>query len=110
MQSGESTARLSERWWKHRSEAFGVEGKQKVYSFGDRGGWVHATRGRRTGTACIIARVAFISDPGKTAARTSEHYDTGISYRDCSGKRSIDAVAAWLEGAKLVEPIYNRAR
>ena len=41
--------------------------------------------------------------------RTEEHYDTSVSFRDCSGKRTLDDVAKWLEGAKLVEPPYNRA-
>ena len=39
-----------------------------------------------------------------------EVYDTAMNYRDCSGKRGIHAVVKWLEGAKHVEPHYNRVR
>ena len=33
-----------------------------------------------------------------------------MSYRDCSGKRTLDDVVTWLESAKIVEPSYNRVR
>ena len=39
---------------------------------------------------------------------TFEAYDTGASFRDCSGKRSLDDVVKWIESVKIVEPPYNR--
>ena len=110
MQSGEGADRLADRFWKHRGEPFATEEKRKIYTFGERAGWVYATLGRDNGRVCIFARIGLLSDWSKMSTRTREHYDTGISYRDCSGKRSLDAVATWLNGAKLVSSTYNRTR
>ena len=63
-----------------------------------------------TGGRCIIARIGFLSDPAKGGRATYEVYDSGMSYRDCSGKRTLDDVVTWLESAKIVEPSYNRVR
>ena len=71
---------------------------------------VGAVRGARTGTSCIVSQFGFLTDWAKMGHRTDERYDTIINFRDCSGKRSLDQVAEWLEGAKIVEPPYNRVR
>ncbi len=108
--SGHYADRLAAGWWQHRSEPFAIRDRRKIYSYGDRAGWVYATRGRTSGTSCIIARVGFLSDWAKIGQRTEEHFDTSMSYRDCSGKRSFDDVVTWVNGAKIVEPPYNRVR
>ncbi len=97
------------RFGRSRGEAFEAEERRKIYSYGERAGWVYAVRGRHTGEACILARFGLLSDWAKIGQRTDEHYDTAVSFRDCSGKRSLDDVANWVESAKLVEPVYNRA-
>ena len=108
--SGEYVDRLSEAFWKYRSEPFAIRNKRKIYSYGERAGWVYATRGRTSGTSCIIASFGFLSDWAKMGQRTEEHYDTSVRFRDCSRNRSLDDVAKWAEGAKIVEPPYNRVR
>ena len=108
--SGEYADRLAEAWWKHRGESFEVLDRRKVYSYGERAGWVYATRGRASGTSCIIASFGLLSDWAKMGQRTEEHFDTGVRIRDCAGKRSLTEVAGWVEGAKIVEPPYNRVR
>ena len=108
--AGESTRKTAEGFWKRAKESFEIEDKRKVYAFSERGGWVYATRGRTNGRRCILARMGFLSDPAKAAQSTYEVYDSGISYRDCSGKRTLDDVVTWLNGAKIVEPNYNRVR
>ena len=80
----------------------------EIHTSRRRGGWVHATRGRYYGRLCFIARVGFLSRRSKVNRRPHVYYDTLISFRDCSGERSLADVATWLEGAKIVEPSYNR--
>ena len=108
--SGDYADRLTEAWWQHRGEPFEVRDKRKIYSYGERAGWVYATRGRRSGTSCIIASFGLLSDWAKIGQRTEEHFDTSVRLRDCAGKRSLTEVADWVESAKIVEPPYNRAR
>lgn len=108
LKSREYPQKLLDRFSKSRGEAFVAEERRKVYRFSERAGWVVAGRGRNTGDVCIVARIGFLSDPAKTGARVDEHYDTSFSFTDCSGKRSIDDVVNWIEGAKIVEPSYNR--
>ena len=108
MKSGEAADKLLDSFGRNRGQTYAVEEKRKIYAFGDRAGWAYAMLGRHTSEACIIARLGFLADWGKMGHRAGEHYDTSLSFRDCSDKRSLDDVAARLEGAKFVEPPYNR--
>ena len=101
---------LLDKFGQRRGQVFEAEQRRKIYTFGERGGWVYAIRGKRTGEACVVARFGFLSDWGKMGHRTGERYDTSVSFRDCSGKRSFEDVVKWVEGAKIVEPLYNRVR
>lgn len=101
---------LLEKFGQRRGEVFEAEQRRKIYSYGERGGLVLAIRGRRTGMSCVVSRFGFLSDWAKMGQRTEERYDTLISFRDCSGKRSFEDVVKWVEGAKIVEPPYNRVR
>ena len=94
-------------FWQAIGEDFKVEQRQKIYRYGERAGWVYEMRGKRTGTVCIVAQFGFLS-PGKQV--TDERYDTAVSLYDCSGKRSFQDVADWINDAKIVEPPYNRVR
>lgn len=111
-QSVAFTRKLAERHWKRRVpvERFTIEEERKIHSSYERGGWVLATRGKNSGVLCIIARLAFLSEGAGSGSFTHEAYNTGVSYRDYSGKRSFDDVVTWLKGVKLVEPPYNRVR
>lgn len=110
-QSFKFAEEMAERYWNRLNEPFGVEDKRKIYISRKRGGWALATRGRHTGRLCFFARLAFLSQPTKSRMSSSqERYDTGIHLRDCSGKRSLDDVATWLEGAYLVGSGHNRVR
>ena len=100
--------KTAERYWRGAGEPFGVEESVEIHTSRRRGGWVHATRGRNYGRLCFIARVGFLSRRWKVNRRPHEYYDTLIFFRDCSGKRSLADVVTWLEGAKIVEPSYNR--
>lgn len=110
MQSGEAADKLLDLFGRNRGETFKVQEKRKLYQFGERAGWAYTVSGRHTRQTCIISRLAFLTDWGKIGQRTGERYDTSFAFRDCSGKRTIDDVVTWLEGAKLVEPPYNRIR
>ena len=106
--SGRFARKAAERYWGGVGEPFDVEESVEIHTSRRRGGWVHATRGRDYGRLCFIARVGFLSKRWKVSRRPYEYYDTGIAFRDCSGKRSVADVVTWLEGAKIVEPPYNR--
>ena len=58
---------------------------------------------------CFLARVGFLGDTNKPTP-VGEYYDTVVRFRDCSGKRSMDDVEAFLNGMKIVEPEYNLTR
>ena len=109
-QSGEFARRFAEGYWKRRGDAFSVDASRRIYRFGERGGMVLSTRGQRSGTVCIVSRLAFLSDEAKSAEFTHEVYDTAVFFRDCAAGRTLGDVAAWLEGVKIVEPPYNRVR
>ena len=100
--------KTAERYWRGAGEPFDVEESAEIHTSRRRGGWVHATRGRNYGRLCFIARVGFLSRRWKVSHRPYEYYDTLIFFRDCSGERSLADVVTWLEGAKIVEPLYNR--
>lgn len=106
------TRKYAEGYWKRRVpvEPFSVEEERKIYAFRERGGRLLATRGKNSGTLCIVARLGFLSDEHKFGAALRDIYDTALSMYDCSGKRSLDDVVKWLEGVKIVEPPYNRVR
>jgi len=108
MKSGEAVDKVLDIFGRNQGQTYAVEEQRKIYEFGERAGRVYAVRGRHTNETCIVARLGFLTDWGKMGHRTGEHYDTSLSFRDCSDKRSIDDVAKWLEGAKIVEPAYNR--
>ena len=100
--------KAAERYWRGAGEPFGIEESVEIHTSRRRGGWVHATRGRNYGRLCFIARAGFLSRRWKVNRRPHEYYDTLIFFRDCSGERSLADVVTWLEGAKIVEPPYNR--
>ncbi|MDE0173214.1 MAG: hypothetical protein OYH76_05240 [Defluviicoccus sp.] len=102
--------RRLDRFGQRHGQVFEVVENRKIYRYGERGGWVYAIRGRRTGETCIVSRFGFLSDWAKIGQRTGEHYDTSITFRDCSGKRSLDDVVKWVNSAKIVELPYNRVR
>lgn len=108
MQSREEADRAVERRAERRRLVTSVEQRRKIYAFGERGGWVYAVRVQGTGQLCIAGRFGFLSDWGKMGHRTGERYDTSVIFNDCSGKRSLDDMVAWANGAKIVEPPYNR--
>ena len=106
--SARNAREAAESHWRAAGEPFDVEESVEIHTSRRRGGWVHATRGRYYGRLCFIARVGFLSRRSKVNRRPHVYYDTLISFRDCSGERSLADVATWLEGAKIVEPSYNR--
>lgn len=109
LQSGEHTRKVAERHWQRNArEGFAVEDRRKIYRFGERAGGLLSTRGTIGGKKCLLGSVGFLSDEHKAAWRTHEVYDVIVHLRDCSGDRTIDAVAEWLEGVRIVEPSYNR--
>ena len=74
-------------WFGHEFSHGGGEGGQH--------GGVHAELGDGA------RPLGFLSDG--TKARTSgEHYDTIVHFRDCTGRRSMEEVEAFLRGLKLV--------
>ena len=80
---------------------------RKIYNHGKRGGWLHVVRD--PDRACIFARVGFLEDSGnKSSVVTDELYDTLVTFRDCSGKRSADDIETFLNGIKIIPPEYNR--
>ena len=102
-------------YWAQSKEPFGYVESRKVYAYSDRAGWIHVTRGQNTNRSCFIAKLGFLSETGAGAAHgpgelTGEYYDTLITLFDCSGKRTLDQVAAWLRAAKIVDSDYNRGR
>ena len=107
MKSRDRMEELVEQFVRPRGSAFTIEQDRKIYRYGDRGGWFFETRGKTVPTVCIVGRFGFISRGKQT---TDERYDTSVSFRDCSGKRSLDDVLGWVKGAKIVEPPYNRVR
>ena len=60
------------------------------------------------GQTCLIDGMVLLSASKRMGFKTAQSYDTGVSYRDCTGECSLDDVATWLEGAKVVPPDYNR--
>ena len=108
-QDPETTKKLTARYCQRAKKTCEIVDTRKVHAYGERSGWVRLIRIRETGRRCIGARVAFLS-ADKFHTLPEERYDTGITYRDCSGKRTLDDVVQWLEGAKIVEPSYNRVR
>lgn len=110
IKSGEAIDKLLDLFGRNRGQTYAVEERRKIHAFGERAGWAYEVRGRHTSETCIIARLGFLTDWGKMGHRSGERYDTSFSFRDCSSKRSLDDVVAWLESAKIVEPPYNRVR
>ena len=110
LKSREYADGLLDRWGQRRGQVFEAVERRKIYRYGERAGWVYAVRGKRTGESCIVSRFGFLSDWAKMGHLTDERYDTTVNYRDCSGKRSFDDVVTWVNGAKIVEPPYNRVR
>ena len=88
----------------HERDEATFEESRKVYSYGRRGGWVHAVEiGPRK--SCVFGMMGLLSR-GKSAP--TEQYDTIISIKDCSGNRSIKHYEAFLKDLKMVPPEYNR--
>ena len=75
--------------------------KGRIRKYGSRGGWVGRAKEKATGADCVVARLAFLSRAGKNR-RTDEHYDTVVSFNDCSGKRSVEEVRDFLNGLRIV--------
>ena len=74
--------------------------KKRIYTRGIRGGWLTAVPASFY-RDCILAMVGFLSRPEKNRA-FDEHYDTVVSFRDCSGKRSMEEVRDFLNGLRIV--------
>ena len=73
----------------------------RILEKGKRSGWVlEASAG---GENCLFGLTGFLGDAGKTKASDEDRYDTVVWLRDCSGNRSFDVVAAFLEKLELVE-------
>ena len=94
------------RYYKKRNQKI-VRGEEREISSGDRGGWMTSVVVQNTGQTCILARVGFLGDTAKGGSLPGVYYDTIVRLRNCSGKRSMDDVEAFLKGMKLVEPEYN---
>ena len=75
--------------------------KGRIRKYGSRGGWVGPAMERGTGNDCIVGRVAFLSRTAKNS-RTDERYDTVVSIRDCSGKRTVEEVKEFLTNVRIV--------
>ncbi len=104
---GTRAKRWAKHYWAAGAEPFDYEEERKIYAFGERGGWAYMTRGRHASRRCILAAVAFLSDGSKGSSATFEVYDTGVIFRDCSGKRTLDETAEWLGSLKIVSPDYT---
>lgn len=91
----------ADKYFKQRNRTMTVGEKRHIHKYGDRGGWlVHVSSGQ-LGHSCLFSKLGFLSDG--TKARTSgEHYDTIVHFRDCTGRRSMEEVEAFLRGLKLV--------
>lgn len=98
------------RLGRSRGKNFEATERRKIYSSNERGGWVYAAREKMSGQTCIVSRFAFLTDWRKLGSASGEHYDTLVYFRDCSGRRSLDDVVSWVEGAKIVAPPDNKAR
>ena len=77
------------------------EETRKVYRHGDRGGWLSSVRTSGPAQYCILARIGFLSDSTKFLP-VGELYDTIVLFRDCSRKRSLDDIEAFLNGMKII--------
>ena len=97
-----------DRYYKSQNRKI-VHVEARKISSGDRGGWLTSVDIQDAGQTCFLARVGFLGDTNKPTP-PGEHYDTVVRFRDCSGKRSMDVVEAFLNGMKIVEPEYNRSR
>ena len=75
--------------------------KGRIRKYGSRGGWVGRATEKGTGADCIASRVAFLSRADKNRG-ADERYDTVVSFRDCSGERSLEEVREFLNGLRIV--------
>lgn len=108
MNSREDAKADVDGYYKGRNQKI-VHGEARKISSGDRGGWMTSVDVQDTGQTCFLARVGFLGDTNKPTP-PGEYYDTVVRFRDCSGKRSMDDVEAFLNGMKIVEPEYNLTR
>ena len=108
MNSRENAKAEADRYYKRRKQRVVYEEERKISS-GDRGGWMATIEVKDTGQTCLLARVGFLGDTNKRTP-IGEHYDTVVRFRDCSGKRSMDDVEAFLKGMKIVDSEYNLMR
>ena len=108
-QDPETTKKVAAVYCRRAGKTCDTGDARKIHAYGERSGWVRPVRVRETGRECIGAVMGFLS-ADKFHTLPEERYDTGITYRDCSGKRTLDEVVEWLEGLKIVEPSYNRVR
>ncbi len=95
------TLEAARRYFAERKEKVTVGEKRHIHEYGKRGGWVVSVSNEQGSRTCLFARLGFLNDSSRT--RTSgEHYDTGVYFLDCSGRRSLDDTAAFLKELKLV--------
>ncbi len=105
MNSREDAKADIDRFYKRQNRKI-VHGEARKISSGGRGGWMTSVDIQDAGQTCFLARVGFLGDANKPTP-VGEYYDTLVRFRDCSGKRSMDDVEAFLNGLKIVEPEYN---
>ena len=108
LNSREDAKAYIDRYYKGRNQRI-VHGEARKISSGDRGGWMTSVYVQDAAQTCFLARVGFLGDTNKPTP-VGEYYDTVVRFRDCSGKRSMDDVEAFLNGMKIVEPEYNLTR
>ena len=97
-----------DRFYKRQNQKI-VHREARKISSGSRGGWLTSVYIPDAAQTCFLARVGFLGDTNKPTP-VGEYYDTVVRFRDCSGKRSMDDVEAFLNGMKIVEPKYNLMR
>lgn len=73
----------------------------RIRKHGDRGGWVGTGTARAMGGWCIVGSVALLSRADKSRGM-DERYDTVVSIRDCSRKRTMEEVERFLTHVRIV--------
>ena len=89
------------RYYSKKGLEVGFGDSRRVIEKGERSGWV--LESSAGGKACLFGVTGFLSDAGKTNVSGEERYDTVVWLQDCSGNRSIDVAAAFMESLEVVE-------
>lgn len=82
---------------------------RKISRGQSRGGWVHSALVGVSQKDCIFGYMGFLSRNGVSPdGSTGDVYNTLVSVRDCSGKRTLKDYVKFFNGVKLVSSGYNR--